>query len=382
MPTGRSSLLSRVHPELRVTLRAVASVLSAHRHHRGRPGSFHVIDETVLATAVKVNHHAVQTGTYLVYVYSAIPFVAAIVVALLVWRASRKERAKRELAYHLASVDPKERRRALDAVTDEQLDRNAGVLRELLDREQDPDVLDALAAAVARSRWEPSANDDLVALRRWVAGSHTRTTSSSVALAPEAEPASEPEPADVPAPPVVSAPVALPQGETEGIGRIVVIDTTPPAAQDAEPASDTRPEDLEPAAAVARDAADVADAARDDGVGAPTAEATPTAEVTTAPPVAPWPLAPPAPEAPLESPEVAASAGPADDASGEGAPGEGAPDEFVNAVRAVLGDSLERVELRLLTGVVLTEWSAPRSKPNGNGNGHAAQDRVAESERG
>jgi hypothetical protein len=118
-------------------------------------------------------------GAHAIYLLAAIPLLIAIVVAILVWRNAARERGSRTLWTNLANPDPRARRDALDALNEDALDYNAPLLCELLKFEQDPDVLDALAAAVARSKWEPTTDPSLLELRRWVAGGHTRTTTSS-----------------------------------------------------------------------------------------------------------------------------------------------------------------------------------------------------------
>jgi hypothetical protein len=118
-------------------------------------------------------------GAHAIYLVAAIPLLVAVVVAILVWRNARRERGSRTLWTSLANPDPRARRDALDALSEDALDYNAPLLCELLKFEHDPDVLDALAAAVARSKWEPTTDTSLLELRRWVAGGHTRTTTSS-----------------------------------------------------------------------------------------------------------------------------------------------------------------------------------------------------------
>lgn len=126
----------------------------------------------VLATTSGITSHAI-------YLVAAIPLLLAIGVAILVWRNARTERGSRQLWTSLADRSPTVRRGALDALSDDALVYNAPLLCELLTTEQDPDVLDALAAAVARSKWEPTTDPALQELRRWVAGGHARTTRSS-----------------------------------------------------------------------------------------------------------------------------------------------------------------------------------------------------------
>jgi hypothetical protein len=118
-------------------------------------------------------------GAHGIYLAAAIPLLVAIVVAGIVWRNARRERGSRALWTSLANPDPAARRDALDALSEDALDYNGPLLCELLRFETDPDVLDALAAAVARSKWEPTTDPSLLELRRWVAGGHTRATTSS-----------------------------------------------------------------------------------------------------------------------------------------------------------------------------------------------------------
>lgn len=114
-----------------------------------------------------------------IYLAAAVPLLVAVGVSVAVWRSARRERVLRVLRTELASRDPAVRKAALEATTDELLASHAELYCDLLAREDDPEVLDALAAAVARSRWEPSDDLALVELRRWVAGGHARATRSS-----------------------------------------------------------------------------------------------------------------------------------------------------------------------------------------------------------
>jgi len=114
-----------------------------------------------------------------IYLAAAVPLLVAVGVSIAVWRSAKRERVLRVLRTELASRDPAVRKAALEATTDELLASHAEVYCDLLAREDDPEVLDALAAAVARSRWEPSDDLALVELRRWVAGGHARATRSS-----------------------------------------------------------------------------------------------------------------------------------------------------------------------------------------------------------
>jgi len=107
---------------------------------------------------------------------AAIPMLVAIVIACIVWRNARKERGTQELWTNLANPDPEVRRSALDAIDDDAVADNAPLLAELLKVEGDHDVLDALAASVARSTQAPTSDHALLELRRWVAGGQATTT--------------------------------------------------------------------------------------------------------------------------------------------------------------------------------------------------------------
>lgn len=114
-----------------------------------------------------------------IYLIAAIPMLVAIVIACIVWRNARKERGSHELWTSLASPDPEVRRGALEAIDDDSLAFNAPLLSELLKVEGDRDVLEALAASVARSNWEPTTDHSLLELRGWVAGGHAKTSGTS-----------------------------------------------------------------------------------------------------------------------------------------------------------------------------------------------------------
>jgi hypothetical protein len=253
-------------------------------------------------------------GAHAIYLVAAIPLLVAIAVAVLVWRTARQERSSRTLWTSLADPSPTVRRGALDALTDDTMEHNAPLLCELLAVEDDPDVLDALAAAVARSRWEPTADTALLELRRWVAGGQTRSTRSS----------REPAPART--------------DPWAGVSSATPVEPTPPAAEP------------EPA---------------------PRREPVPT------PAAAPAPATAPAAAAAFAAASVSSSDPPVDDgahvADGLGTAtqtararsstqaGEPSAEELqdlVPKVRAVLGDDLEHLELVSIDGTVLTTWSS------------------------
>jgi hypothetical protein len=119
-----------------------------------------------------LRHNWAIVNTSLYTAAAILPLVFAIVVAIAVWRSASHQRTKRDLHEGLTSPDPARRRVTLERVDEDQLARYAPMFVRLLESESDPEVLDALAAAVARSRWEPTDNGNLVELRRWVAGRH------------------------------------------------------------------------------------------------------------------------------------------------------------------------------------------------------------------
>jgi hypothetical protein len=124
------------------------------------------------------------------YVGAATPLVIAAMVALVVWRSSKKERARRLLENGLSSPDPDVRRGTLEGVDEHVLAMHPSMFCAFLANEHDPGVLDALAGAVARSRWDPTDDGNIVELRRWVAGRHAHDP------LPDPEP---PRPAEAPA---------------------------------------------------------------------------------------------------------------------------------------------------------------------------------------
>lgn len=83
------------------------------------------------------------------------------------WRIVRRRRIRARLEARLADPDPSRRRAAVEVATEQGLRAHAALLVALLDREQHTDVLDALAAGVLRSAWEPADRPDLLRLRLW-----------------------------------------------------------------------------------------------------------------------------------------------------------------------------------------------------------------------
>jgi len=87
----------------------------------------------------------------------------------VLWYAGLRYRLRQDIEAVLAADDPAARMAAVDVVASHGI---ASVAKSLLARvevEHDEAVLDAIAAAVYRSQWEPLASPELVALRLWAA---------------------------------------------------------------------------------------------------------------------------------------------------------------------------------------------------------------------
>jgi hypothetical protein len=124
-------------------------------------------------------------------------------VALLVgaagWRSAARWRARRSVRLMLAAPDAPSRRAALDLVGDDGLSSYAAALVELVQREEDPIVLDAVADLVARTLWEPADQPRLVELRLWARGRLlAQQAPESADLAPARTPRPQPPPAPRP----------------------------------------------------------------------------------------------------------------------------------------------------------------------------------------
>ncbi|GAY09547.1 carbamoylphosphate synthase large subunit, short form [Pseudonocardia sp. N23] len=91
----------------------------------------------------------------------------AMVGCAVCWRIVRRRRIRSRLEVRLADADPARRRAAVEVATEQGLRTHAAMLVALLDREQHTGVLDALAAGVLRSAWEPADRPDLLRLRLW-----------------------------------------------------------------------------------------------------------------------------------------------------------------------------------------------------------------------
>lgn len=89
----------------------------------------------------------------------------------------QRVRARELLASALASPDRALRMAAVRTIAEVGLTRWARVLSGLTEQEQDPEVLDLLAALVIRNQWEPASTAELVELRLWA---HRRLEQPSI----------------------------------------------------------------------------------------------------------------------------------------------------------------------------------------------------------
>jgi hypothetical protein len=277
------------------------------------------------------------------------------------------------------------------------LARNARILFDLLEREQDLDVLDALAAAVARSRWEPTDDGALIQLRKWVAGGHSRTTASSRSDVFDEQLSA----------PVGSITRAAVEGEAttsvssddavaaNGRAVLIAVDPETPAPEVALPVGVVEAQDdagdTPPAGADALLAPIELDVQEDIFAPARKAKVTwPTVTEQADRVVAVGDEADvvnPEQVPVVETDEFDEDESDEFEIDGDGSDPERAvaehrsvkdpmvePDDdefadFLPTVRALIGDGLERVELSLITGTVLKRWSVTDAR--GNGNGHA-----------
>ena len=258
----------------------------------------------------------------LIYVGAAAPLIIAIFVAVAVWRSASAQRTRRALQEGLSSNDPSVRHATLDAVDDDLLSRNAPIFLRLLETESDPDVLDALAGAVARSRWEPTDNANVVELRRWVAGRHAHATLDDVAPMPRdaAGPLGPPEDEEAP----VSFDAQARADEDERAADLAGADDEEADAHDGSPGVAARTEEADAPSGLV--AASLARGRRE--------------------PVRPH-LAAAGAMVPAKSSATAVIE-----------PDEADLVALVPKVRELLGDDLARVELVSIDGRVLATWSS------------------------
>lgn len=94
---------------------------------------------------------------------------SGMVAGSVLWYLGLRRRMRRDIEAVLDAEDPAARIAAVEVVASHGI---AAVARSLLHRvevESDDGVLDAIAAAVARSQWEPLTSPELMALRLWAA---------------------------------------------------------------------------------------------------------------------------------------------------------------------------------------------------------------------
>lgn len=91
-----------------------------------------------------------------------------LVIAGLTWRSVARIREDRQVERGLDDPDPVVRTDVICAATAHGMRRHAARLVRRVLAEEDPNVLDALALAVAHNQWEPVDRGAMVALRQWV----------------------------------------------------------------------------------------------------------------------------------------------------------------------------------------------------------------------
>lgn len=91
----------------------------------------------------------------------------ALIALAVAWRRHAHRSVRTTLAAALASPDPAERRAAVGVIAEHGVAANAELLLDHACNEEDPEVLAAIALAVARSQWEPLDNPTVVELRLW-----------------------------------------------------------------------------------------------------------------------------------------------------------------------------------------------------------------------
>ena len=94
--------------------------------------------------------------------------VAALLVGLG-WRQQRMQQSAERLERRLRGADPFERSSAVREAAALGLERSAGMILRTARSEHDPEVLEAIEAAVGSRLWEPVSTGDALELRRWVA---------------------------------------------------------------------------------------------------------------------------------------------------------------------------------------------------------------------
>ena len=115
------------------------------------------------------------------------------------WLAARREAAR--VDYRIGHLPPGEQVARITALAADGLGAHVASLLAVATYEDDPVVLDGLAAAVATRQWEPITGPDVAALRLWARGWLLgRTASTPAGDAPPPVPAVDAAPVSVPRP--------------------------------------------------------------------------------------------------------------------------------------------------------------------------------------
>jgi hypothetical protein len=115
---------------------------------------------------------------------------AVLLLAALVWRLVHTALLARQLRRALRDPSPARRVAAVEVATEQGLRRHAWQLMDVVGRERDRRVLDALVEAVLRNAWEPADRRPVQWLRLWAHGERAaRPAPAPAAPAPAPAPA-------------------------------------------------------------------------------------------------------------------------------------------------------------------------------------------------
>lgn len=98
---------------------------------------------------------------------TALAVGATLLVVARRQRVQARRQGRRVLRQALASPDPAVRRAAIQVAGDGGLSRSADVFLALVEREDNPSVLLALARIVVRNQWESAGDPAVLRLRLW-----------------------------------------------------------------------------------------------------------------------------------------------------------------------------------------------------------------------
>ncbi|WP_448610424.1 exosortase/archaeosortase family protein [Geodermatophilus sp. URMC 60] len=179
--------------------RAEQDVAGRHTARRpdswARPGlGYRLAEEDVRAASRRLN----LTG--LMYRYVLPKRVAR-------WMGARREAGR--IDYRIGHLPPEERAARVRALAGDGLGAHAASLVAVATYDDDPAVLDALAASIAARQWEPVTNHRIAALRLWARGWLLQHPEQDPVPAPVAEPTAAPRPdvaPDDPEPPTERLP--------------------------------------------------------------------------------------------------------------------------------------------------------------------------------